>query len=70
GGMVRAKNVLPIMMQCFAITGLSTILWVVYGYSLAFDTTGMEKGVLNFNSFVGGETAEEGLVQSADEGIE
>ncbi|MBG4801113.1 ammonium transporter [Pseudomonas aeruginosa] len=54
GGMVRAKNVLSIMMQCFAITGLITILWVVYGYSLAFDTTGMEKGVLNFNSFVGG----------------
>ncbi|KXD40632.1 ammonium transporter [Pseudomonas aeruginosa] len=54
GGMVRAKNMLSIMMQCFAITGLITILWVVYGYSLAFDTAGMEKGVLNFNSFVGG----------------
>lgn len=54
GGMLRAKNVLSIMMQCFAITGLITILWVVYGYSLAFDTAGMEKGVLNFNSFVGG----------------
>ncbi|AUA86300.1 ammonium transporter [Pseudomonas aeruginosa] len=54
GGMVRAKNVLSLMMQCFAITGLITILWVVYGYSLAFDTAGMEKGVLNFNSFVGG----------------
>ncbi|HCG1299529.1 TPA: ammonium transporter [Pseudomonas aeruginosa] len=54
GGMARAKNVLSIMMQCFAITGLITILWVVYGYSLAFDTAGMEKGVLNFNSFVGG----------------
>lgn len=54
GGMVRAKNVLSIMMQCFAITGLITILWVVYGYSLAFDTARMEKGVLNFNSFVGG----------------
>jgi Amt family ammonium transporter len=30
------------------------VLWVVYGYSLAFDTTGMEQGVVNFNSFVGG----------------
>ncbi|WEK31181.1 MAG: ammonium transporter [Candidatus Pseudomonas phytovorans] len=54
GGMVRSKNVLSVMMQCFAITGLISILWVVYGYSMAFDTTGMEKGVLNFNSFVGG----------------
>jgi Amt family ammonium transporter len=54
GGMVRSKNVLSVMMQCFAITGLISILWMVYGYSLAFDTTGMEKGVLNFSSFVGG----------------
>ncbi|MDH4563027.1 ammonium transporter [Pseudomonas sp. BN411] len=53
-GMVRSKNVLSVMMQCFAITGLISILWVVYGYSLAFDTTGMEQGVINFNSFVGG----------------
>ena len=53
-GMVRSKNVLSVMMQCFAITGLISILWVVYGYSLAFDTTGMEQGVTNLNSFVGG----------------
>lgn len=43
GGMVRSKNVLSVMMQCFAITGLMSILWVVYGYSMAFDTTGMER---------------------------
>jgi len=54
GGMVRAKNILSVMMQCFAITGLISILWMIYGYSLAFDTTGMEKGVTNFNSFIGG----------------
>ncbi|KFX71130.1 ammonia channel protein [Pseudomonas taeanensis MS-3] len=53
-GMVRSKNVLSVLMQCFAVTGLVSILWVVYGYSLAFDTTGMEQGVLNFNSLVGG----------------
>ncbi len=54
GGMVRSKNILSVMMQCFAITGLISILWVVYGYSIAFDTTGMEAGVVNFNSFFGG----------------
>ncbi len=54
GGMVRSKNILSVMMQCFAITGLMSILWMVYGYSLAFDTTGMEAGVTNFNSLVGG----------------
>jgi Amt family ammonium transporter len=52
-GMVRSKNVLSIMMQCFAITSLITVIWAVVGYSLAFDTTGMEKGVTNLNSFVG-----------------
>lgn len=42
------------MMQCFAITGLITVLWFIYGYSIAFDTSGMEAGVVNLNSFVGG----------------
>ncbi|MEN8213747.1 MAG: ammonium transporter [Pseudomonadota bacterium] len=36
GGLVRAKNVLSILMQCFAIAGVSSILWLVVGYSLAF----------------------------------
>ena len=53
-GMVRSKNVLSVMMQCFAITGMMTVIWMVYGYSVAFDTTGMEAGVVNFNSFFGG----------------
>jgi len=35
-GMVRAKNVLSVMMQCFAITALVTLLWVIVGYSIAF----------------------------------
>ena len=54
GGLVRTKNVLSVLMQCFALTALMTLVWVVIGYSLAFNTTGMEGGVTNFNSFVGG----------------
>lgn len=54
GGLVRTKNVISVLMQCFACTALITVLWVLYGYSLAFDTAGMEKGTLNFWSFVGG----------------
>ena len=53
GGMVRAKNVLSVLMQCFAITSLVTVLWALYGYSLAFDVSGMEKGVINMYSFFG-----------------
>jgi ammonium transporter, Amt family len=36
GGMVRRKNVLSILMQCFFVLCLISVLWVVYGYSLAF----------------------------------
>ena len=54
GGLVRAKNVLSVLMQCFATTGLVTIVWILWGYSLAFDTTGMEGGITNLRSFVGG----------------
>jgi Amt family ammonium transporter len=35
-GMVRSKNALSVMMQCFVITCLVTVLWMVYGYALAF----------------------------------
>ncbi|MCZ6719678.1 MAG: ammonium transporter [Gammaproteobacteria bacterium] len=35
-GMVRSKNALSVMMQCFAIACLVTVLWVLYAYSLAF----------------------------------
>jgi Amt family ammonium transporter len=36
GGLVRKKNVLSILMQCFAIASISSILWLLVGYSLAF----------------------------------
>ena len=36
GGLVRSKNVLSVLMQCFAIAGAVSILWLVAGYSLAF----------------------------------
>ena len=36
GGLVRSKNVLSVLMQCFVIACVVTIVWVVYGYSLAF----------------------------------
>lgn len=39
-GMVRSKNVLSVLMQCFAITCLATLLWVMWGYSIAFGGEG------------------------------
>ena len=52
-GMVRSKNVLSVLMQCFAITCMVSVMWALFVYSMAFDTTGMEAGVTNMNSFVG-----------------
>lgn len=54
GGMVRSKNILSVFSQFFAIASVVGILWVVIGYSLMTDTTGMEAGVYNLSSFVGG----------------
>ncbi|MFM7295504.1 MAG: ammonium transporter [Burkholderiales bacterium] len=45
GGLVRSKNMLSVLMQVFVTFSLITVLWVVYGYSLAF-TEG--------NAFIGG----------------
>jgi len=45
GGLVRSKNMLSILMQVFSIFALITVLWAIYGYSLAF-TQG--------NAFIGG----------------
>ena len=54
GGLVRVQNVLSVLMQCFALTGLITIVWIVCGYSLAFNTAGMVEGQITLTSFVGG----------------
>ena len=54
GGLVRTKNVLSVLMQCFTLTAIMTLVWVIIGYSLAFNTDGMEAGSTSINSFVGG----------------
>ena len=46
-GLVRSKNVLSVLMQCFAITCLASITWVVFGYSMSFSDGG------SFNQWVG-----------------
>jgi Amt family ammonium transporter len=45
-GLVRSKNVLSVLMQCFAIACVSSILWLVVGYTMAFGAGG--------NAFIGG----------------
>ena len=43
-GLVRVKNVLSVLMQCFALTALMSVLWFVVGYTLAFGSSGVEQG--------------------------
>ena len=47
GGLVRTKNVLSVLIQCFAIACLVSVIWVIYGYSLAFKGDGQFFGDLS-----------------------
>ncbi|MCP5550203.1 MAG: ammonium transporter, partial [Akkermansiaceae bacterium] len=57
GGLVRAKNVLSVLMQCFIIAAVMTIVWIVYGYSFAATGSG---------SLIGG--AEKLFLKGVEEG--
>ncbi len=59
-GLVRKKNVLGVMMQCLFLMGLLTVIWGVYGYSLAFggappaaDATDEEKAKNTYSPYIG-----------------
>jgi Amt family ammonium transporter len=52
-GLVRSKNVLSVLMQCFAITCMVSLLWLVFVYGLAFGDGGsMNKWVGGFDQFM------------------
>jgi Amt family ammonium transporter len=57
-GLVRSKNVVSVLMQCFAIACIATIVWVAYGYSLSFRGDGYFVGDLSaaFLSGIGRDT--------------
>ena len=57
GGLVRARNVLSVFMQCFAIAALISVLWLAFGYSIAFGGEGAVWGGLG-KAFLNGVTAE------------
>ena len=58
-GLVRSKNVLSVLMQCFAITCMASIIWFVYGYGLAFGDGGsMNKWIGSVDWFMSNVTRE------------
>ena len=54
GGLVHSKNVLSVLVQCLVLTAAVSVVWLVFGYSMAFDTTGMVAGETGRAAFVGG----------------
>ena len=44
GGLVRVRNVLSVLMQCFALAALMSLVWFVAGYTLAFGSADVEQG--------------------------
>ena len=53
GGLVRSKNILSVLMQCFAIAGIASIVWLIIGYSLAFSGEGAYLGDFSKLLFAG-----------------
>jgi len=53
GGLVRSKNILSVLMQCFAIAGIASIIWLILGYSLAFSGEGAYLGDFSKLLFAG-----------------
>ena len=59
GGLVRKKNILSVVAQCYGIAGLVTILWVLYGYSFVFaGDAGAWWGNISKYGFLGGVTSD------------
>ena len=70
GGLVRKKNVLGVIMQCLFLMGLMTVLWALYGYSLAFGGDGawIGNGEYLFMNNVQREWVEEPFVDANGDG--
>jgi ammonium transporter, Amt family len=67
GGLVRSKNVLSVLMQCFAIACVASLLWLLAGYSLAFGEGGPFIG--GWDQVLMGGIAEDSLSGSIPESV-
>ncbi|HIG68133.1 MAG TPA: ammonium transporter [Porticoccaceae bacterium] len=70
GGLVRSKNVLSVLMQCFAITCLASIIWFAFGYSLAFGNGGsMNAYIGNLDNIFLGNLTEDSMAGDIPESV-
>ena len=68
-GLVRSKNVLSVMMQCFAITCLVTVLWTLYAYGLAFGDGGSLNAFVGLGKFVLSDVSRDSLNGTIPESV-
>ncbi|MGB2154873.1 MAG: ammonium transporter, partial [Porticoccaceae bacterium] len=70
GGLVRSKNVLSVLMQCFAITCMASLIWLVFGYSLAFGDGGsMNAWIGNLDNLLMGNIKEDSMAGDIPESV-
>ena len=70
GGLVRSRSVLSILMQCFSITCLVSIIWLVAGYSLAFGDGGAVNALIgNLENFLMGQVVEDSMAGDIPESV-
>ena len=70
GGLVRSKNVLSVLMQCFAVTCVASIIWFAVGYSLAFgDGGGMNALIGNLDNVFLAKLGEDSMTGDIPESV-
>ena len=70
GGLVRSKNALSVLMQCFSITCLASIIWFAFGYSLAFGNGGpLNNYIGDLSNFFMGNITEESMAGDIPESV-
>ena len=70
GGLVRSKNALSVLMQCFAITCMASLIWFAFGYSLAFGDGGsMNAWIGNLDNLLMGNIDEDSMSGDIPESV-
>ena len=70
GGLVRSKNVLSVLMQCFAVTCVASIIWFAVGYSLAFGDGGsMNAWIGNLDNVFLAKLGEDSMARDIPESV-
>ncbi len=70
GGLVRVRNALSVLMQCFTITCAASLIWLLFGYSLAFTDGGSLNAVIGgFSQFMLGGVLEDSLSGDIPESV-